>query len=178
MQRILTINEWKSTQLNEASKYPFLRIKLPSEPYSYKFNAFHATSLDYWANIQRYGLIPGKQEAPGQDFDSLWKGKAIYFHLSFPMHELENSYDESTGEPFMLLIEAEIHLPPEYIVPDEDVSMDVNYTPIAIKNKEAVAIGYITPTNRFKCIHMIDTVPAREWAAKNINKKYPVQFHL
>ncbi len=176
MKRIITLKDWKNKMLNE-SKYPNLRSKLPSEPHSYKFNAFHATSLDYWPNIQRYGLIPGKQEAPGQDFDSYWKGKAIYFHLSFPMHELENSYDQETREPFTLVIEAEIYLPPEYIVPDEDVSTDVNYAPKAIENKESIAVGYITPPKQFKYIHMIDTIPAREWASKNINKRYEVKFH-
>lgn len=174
--RITTIDEWKQLIL-EKSKYPFLRQRLDSEPYSYNIVGFHATNLDYWKDIQKTGLIPGKAEAPGQDFDSKWKGKAIYFHLDFPIHELTNGYDEETGQPFLLVIEARIHLPAEYIVPDEDVSLDVNYTPKAIKNKEAIAVGYITPPRQFIKIHLIDTPLARTWAKENINSKYVVEFH-
>jgi hypothetical protein len=171
MKKILSFENF----VNE-SKYPFLREPQKGEPVSYDLTAYHATILDNWKGIQNKGLIPGKSEPAGQSWDPKWKGKATYFHLMFPMHEIENSYNPETGEPFVLVLEVKLKLPPEYLVPDEEVSTDLNYTPRAIKNKEAIAAGYITPTSSFVAAHLVDTPEARDWAKKNV-KKLPVKFH-
>jgi hypothetical protein len=158
------------------SKYPFLREPVKGEPLTYDLFAYHSTSLDNWKGIQAKGLIPGKSDPVGQTWDPKWKGKATYFHLMFPYHELENSYDLESGDPYALVLEVKLKLPPQYLVPDEEVSSDLNYTPNAIKNKEAIAAGYITPTSSFVAVHLVDTPMAREWAKKNV-KKVPVKFH-
>jgi hypothetical protein len=164
----------QGTGLSE-SKYPLLRKPLESEPLTYNIVGYHATSPDYWKSIRRSGLIPGKNKAPGQSWDAKWKGKATYFHLDFPAHELDNGVTPD-GEFFVLVIEARMHGYPGYFVPDEDVNMDVNYTPKAIKNKEAIAYGYIVPPREFIAVHLPDVEEAHAWAKENC-KGFTVKFH-
>lgn len=172
---ITKIHEFKLL-LEKKVRYPALRTPLPTEADTYRVRAYHSTNLDYWPSIQRYGLIPGKADAPGQDWKAKWSGKATYLHLSFPEHEIDNGYEKDSGNPYLLVIEMEFSNHPQYFVPDEDVNQDVNYTPTAIANKEAIAVGYIIPTTSFTKIHMIDTPQAREWAKANV-KRLPVEFH-
>lgn len=162
------------TELLE-SKYPLLRKPLESEPYVYSITGWHATSPDYWKSIRRYGLIPGKGDAPGQSWDAKWKGKATYFHLDFPAHELDNGVSDE-GEFFVLVIETRLRGHAGYFVPDEDVNADVDYTPEAIKNGEAIAYGYNVPPREFIALHLPDVDEAREWAKQNC-KGFSVVFH-
>lgn len=164
------------TGVVEASKYPLLRTPVEGEPLTYDVVGYHSTNLDNWASISRYGLIPGKSAPSGQDWAGTWSGKAIYYHLSFPVHELDSSYDPDTGEPFSLVIETRIHNHAGYFVPDEDVSSDVDVTPDVIADKGSVAVGYSNPSGNFIKIHMIDTESSRAWAKANI-KRWPVEFH-
>lgn len=157
-------------------KYKQLRQPLDSEPLTYNITGWHSTSLDYWKSIRRYGLIPGKSDAPGQTWAPHWKNKATYFHLSFPGHELDNSFDPDSGEPYALVIETKLHGYPGYFVPDEEVSKDLDYTPKAIKNGEAIAYGYIVPPSEFQVIHLVGTEAARKWAVENC-KGFTVKFH-
>jgi hypothetical protein len=153
-----------------------LRLPLPSEPPEYRLRLYHATLVDNWDSICATGLQAGKAEASGQDFDSKWKGEALYYFLHFPGHELDNGYDTETGEPYLLVIEAEATIPAQNIVPDEDTSGDVDYTPKAIQNREPIAVTDVIPATNFVCIHMIDTEAARQWASENVDG-IEVKFH-
>ena len=159
------------------AKYNPVRELEPGEPYTYDLTCYHATVLDFWPSIQRYGLIPGKENHPGQTWKTKYGGKAIYYHLSFPIHELLNSYDEQTGQPYNMVIEARFKMPGTYILPDEEISLDPAFTPKAIKNKDAIALFYGIPSRCFTHIHMIDTDLSRSWAKDNINKRFNVKFH-
>jgi len=80
-------------RIQEASKYPLLRKPLGNEPLSYSLEGYHATIIDSWPSIKRLGLIPGKGSAPGQSWQATFGGRAIYYHLTFPYHELFNGND-------------------------------------------------------------------------------------
>jgi len=162
--------------LLEGSKYPFLREPLPTEPQSVKFEAYHATSLDHWPTIKSKGLVPGKSKPSGQTWAGRWSGKGIYYHLQFPQHEIDNSFNPDDGEVFNLVIELQVHIYSGYVVPDEDVTTELDDTKNVIKDKNAVAVGYPMPPSSFKKIHLADTPEAREWAKKNV-KRWPVEFH-
>ncbi len=168
------VHEAISENLFEGVKYKPLRTPVDGEPSSYQVTGWHATSIDNWPSIRKIGLKPGKAEASGQTWDSKWKGKAIYYHLAFPEHEIDNcSYQ---GELHSVVIEANLHGFSGYFVPDEDVSDDVGYTPTAIKNKEAIAYGYIVPRSDIVAVHLPDIEEAHEWADKNC-KGFTVRFH-
>lgn len=143
---------------------------------AYRVVGYHATTLDNWPSISRYGLIPGKSDPAGQDWKARWSGKAIYYHLDFPFHELDNGYDPDSGEPLALVIEVDIHACSHYFVPDEEVGEPENTCQV-IKDKGAVAVGYSMPPARFIAIHLADTEESRAWAAKNIKPRFKVQFH-
>ncbi len=160
--------------LAEGSKYKALREPVTNETLSYNVTGWHATSVDNWASIKKSGLKPGMAEASGQPWDSKWKGKAVYYHLTFPSHEIDNC--SFNGELHSVIIEARLHGYAGYFVPDEDVSEDVNYTPEAIKNGEAVAYGYVVPRSDFVCIHLPDVPESHEWAEANC-KGFNVRFH-
>lgn len=159
-----------------ASRFPLLRQPLASEPLSYRLTGYHATSTDNWLSIRRLGLVPGKADSVGQDWDPKWKGKATYFHLSLPLHEIDNLLDPTTGEPSGLVIEAVVSGHSGYFVPDEDVNDNVDYTPRAIKNQEAIAFGHKVPSAQFTRLHLADTLESRSWALKNC-KGFKLAFH-
>lgn len=164
-----------TNRYTELAAYPLLRERLPTEPEHYLLHGYHATSIENWDRIQKQGLIPGGSKPLGQDWSGTWSGKATYFHQTFPKHELDNS--NQSGLEVMVL---EVMVPMAAagdIVPDEDTSLDVNYTPIAMKNKEAVAYGLPIKPNRFTCIHLPDVPEAHRWANHNVKMRIRVHYH-
>jgi hypothetical protein len=165
-------------QFLQEAKYKSLRKALPNEPQVYEIHGYHSTSVDNWKSILKTGLIPGKAKPAGQDWAGTWSGKATYCHLSLPDHELDSGYDEDSGEIFMLTIEFKTTVFAEYIVPDEEVNKDVDYTPKAIKNKEALAIGYQIPVKDFICVWLPSESEsnAAQWAEENIPDRFDVKY--
>ncbi|BAG41562.1 hypothetical protein [Ralstonia phage phiRSL1] len=163
-------------QTTAASKYPPLRQPLPKEPPTYNIVGYHATPIDNWASIKAKGLAIGKSSPAAQDWVGKWSGKAVYFHLQFPSHELANGYDPDTGEPYTITIETKLHHGAEYFVPDEDAATNVDETPDVIRHKGSIAVGYPTPPGDFIRVHLVDTLAARAWAKANV-KRWPVTFH-
>lgn len=159
-----------------ASKYPLLRKPLPNEPETYNIVGYHATPIDNWAPIRSKGLQLGKSAPGGQDWIDKWSGKAVYYHLQFPAHELHNGYDPDSGDPYSIVIETKLHYPAGYFVPDEDAATNVDKTPNVIHERGSIAVGYPNPPSEFIRIHMVDTSQARAWAKANV-KRWSVTFH-
>jgi hypothetical protein len=159
----------------KASKYPPLRKPLPSEPQTYRVPAFHATLLDNWASIRSKGLRIGVSGPSAQDWKGKWSGKAVYFHLQFPKHELSNSVFD--GQPTVLVIEVDLNIGAGYIVPDEDASLNPDDVPKIMKSKGTIAVGYPIPPNTIKAVHLPDLPAAHAWAKKNVGSKFKVVYH-
>jgi len=156
------------------SKYKPLRTPRPDEPVVYRLTGYHSTTLDDWPSIRRHGLIPGKSDPAGQSWKGTWSGKGIYYHLTFPDHELDSGYDTETGEPWLAILECSIRIPAGYVVPDEEAGTP-DETPEVIKDKMAIAVGHSLPAADILAVHLPDTEAAREWAATSRARK--VVFH-
>ena len=156
------------------SKYPLLRTPNAGEPLAYNIIGFHTTLTENWKSIRARGLIPGRSKPAGQDWAGAFSGKATYFHLALPLHELDSSIFDD--ELILFCIETRLHAYAGYFVPDEDVSTDLATTPEVIKDHGSVAVGYIIPPSEFICLHFADHPAAREFAGLHAGK-FKVQFH-
>lgn len=151
--------------LFKESKYPLLRSKEANEPYDYTFKKlYHATLIDTLPAIfKSRGLIPGRSKPAAQTWLGKYSGKAIYYFQEFPKHEILNSYDPDTGEPWSVVLEFSNYIiDAEYVVPDEDTGFKENETYKAIRQKETIAVGYIMPTSYLTAIYIINTKKAKE----------------
>lgn len=157
------------------AKYPAIREPAKGEPLDYRIHAWHSTSIDNWDGIKKKGLIPGAAPPSGQTWQGDFSGKAIYYHQMFPHHEVSESYDPDTGEPFILIIEVDFSIYSGLVVADEDMgSPDDTYE--VMKQKGAIAVGFPCKPNNFVALHLIDTPEARDWAKEHA-KGFNVQFH-
>jgi hypothetical protein len=165
-------------QFLQEAKYKSLRKPVDGEPLMVEVHGYHTTLVDNFPSILRYGLIPGKNKPAGQTWAGTWSGKATYCHLMLPDHELDMGYDEETGEINILTIEFKLMVPSDMIVPDEEVSKDLDYTPKALKNKEAVAICYPITKKDFVRVWLPSEADsnAAEWAEKNVPSSIDVRF--
>jgi hypothetical protein len=160
------------------ARYKPLRKRLEDEPMMYEIHGYHTTLVDNLKSILRYGLIPGKAKPAGQTWAGKWSGKATYCHLQLPEHELDAGYDPDSGDVLVVTIEFKTRVHADYVVPDEEVSADLDYTEKAIKNKEAIAIGYQIPKSDFVTIWLPseEESNAHEWADENIPDSFNVKF--
>ena len=157
-----------------AAKYEPIREPQPGEPGVYNLTGYHATTLDNWPGIRQKGLIPGGSKPAGQDWMGKYSGKAIYFHLQFPQHELDNGFNPETGEPFLVVIETSIRIPAGYVVPDEEAGGPED-TPEIVRSHGPIAVAMRFPPTEIKALHLQDTPAAREWAKTSRARK--VEFH-
>ena len=170
-----TFNEF----LKEQKSNPKLRIPDPKEPSSYKLKAYHATNLDNISSILKKGLIPGFSKPSGQTWLGTYSGRAIYYHLSFPFHEVYNGADWDSGLAFAGVLEVKLDAPAELIVPDEEAGSKED-TPKIIRSKLALAIAMKVPTSKIKAVHLPDLPEAREFGSKikRVKVKYYNQKSL
>lgn len=160
-------------ELVEATKE--LRTPESDEPESYDLRLYHATILDNWESISDKGIIAGGSKPAGQDWLGEYSGKGTYYHLMFPAHELDNSFDPDSGEPWAMVIEVKKTVPAEAIVPDEEAGKPEDTVDI-ISQQGPVVVGVDAEPREIKAVHLVDTEAARSWAEENI-KDVPVKFH-
>ena len=158
--KVLKFNEF----INENLK---LRKKLPDEPDKYNLTLYHATSIENWNLIKKNGLVPGFKDPLGQVWKGKYSGKGIYFHQELPIWELKNGNDIKQNKLYMIVLKVEISDNPIYFVPDEEVSTDLNYTPKAIKNKEAIVYLKKIKPKYIKSIIVPKINDAIDWVVKN-----------
>lgn len=147
-------------------KYKPLRKQLPDDPPSmgYSFTGYHATSVDKWPSIRKKGLVPGATPPTGQDWLGKYSGKAIYYHTTLPLHEIDNAFESDTGELINIVIECSIRVYALYVVPDEEFGTPAE-TNTVLQSGGPVAVGMRLPPEDIIAVHVPDTASARRWAA-------------
>lgn len=86
----------------------------------------------------------------------------------FPEHEIDNSYDQDTGEPFTLVVEVKFGIGAAFVVPDEDTGLTPAETQKAMKEKTAIAVGFPARPETFVTVYVADTPLVRERAEENV----------
>lgn len=147
----------------------------PGEPSDYAIHAYHATPKENLKSILKSGLVPGKQAPAGQEWSGKWSGKGIYYHQTFPYHELDNAFDREDGELINVVIEVKFNTYSKYVVPDEEFG-DPEDTPDIMASKGPIAVGINPSPKAIIAVHLPDTEKAREWAAE-VKITKPVKFH-
>jgi hypothetical protein len=164
----------------QESKWNAIRKQLPGEPTSYHIHAWHATTTENWDGIKKKGLIPGAAKPAGQDWLGTWSGKGIYYHQTFPEHELDNSYDSETGEITNIIIEVNFKIFCGYVVPDEEFG-EINDIEQIMKDKLPIAVAWPVKPKEFVAIHVVNTPHARDWVKENVNPRpggtFKVRYH-
>lgn len=163
------------SQVHTAAKYNPIREPQPGEPMVYHLTGYHATPVGYWRSIRQRGLVPGFNKPPGQDWHGEWSGIGIYFHLTFPGHEIDNGWlSPDEPESFNIVIEADIRIGPGYVVPDEEAGKPED-TPDIVRTGGPIAVAIRIPPTDLRAVHVPDIPAAREWARTCRARK--VVFH-
>ena len=149
----------------------------PEEPIGggYMRTGYHATPLDNYESITKFGLIPGKSSPGGQDWKGKYSGKGTYFHLAFPEHEIDNAVMDD--ELINIIFEARFTVSPEEIVADEEFGDPID-TAQVMEDKMPVAIGIKVMPAEIEAIHLPDIEDARDWVEENnVRGDHKVEYH-
>lgn len=148
-----------------------------NEPSSYKIHGFHATPCDNAGSIVEKGLIPGFRPPGGQTWSGKYSGTAIYYHLSFPTHEIDNAVTPE-GELLNVVFEVKFECSAGQISADEDVGNEID-TLEAIRDKLSVAVSKQCESEEIIAMHVPNTDEAKNWVEENSYEfgDLPIIFH-
>lgn len=149
-------------ELLREARWDAVRKPMPGEPSTYKVHGYHTTVPEHWASIRKKGLVPGLAKPAGQDWLGAHSGKAIYYHQTLPLHELDAAA-QGGDQLELLTLEVSFSVYAGYVVPDEEAG-EAEDTPTIMAEKGPIAVFFPCKPNGFVALHLPDVPAAHRWA--------------